>query len=73
MKQISITAYELSREEVQKMEPEQNIIIYDPMFKTVNTDFTGKGCIANHKHVRKDLIYLSLDDKDNIKFKVDDE
>ena len=69
MKQISITAYELSREEVIKMEPEQIILVYDPVLHLVSSDYTGKECIANHKHVRKDLIYLSLSQKEEIKFK----
>ena len=72
MKQISITAYELSREEVQKMEDLQSIIVYDPIFRRYTSDDTGKNCIANHKHARNDLIYISLDDKEHIKFKVDD-
>ena len=69
MKKISIEAYELTREEVQKLEEGQRIIVYDPLFLTYREDISGKKCIANYKHVRKDLIYITLSDIKNMKFK----
>ena len=72
MKELAIKAYELSREEVQNMEDGQQVLVYNPISRNYMVDYTGKKCIACFKHAERSLIYLSLDDKENIKFKVDD-
>lgn len=69
MKELAIKAYELTREEVQNMDDGQQVLVYNPETKYISTDETGEYCIANYKHAKKCLIYISLDEKQNIKFK----
>ena len=62
MKQIEISLWELTKEEVIKLPPNVQFLIYNPIMRTYHLEYPGRKCIANSKHALPPLKYFVFDD-----------
>lgn len=65
MKEISVTLWELTKEEAASRKSGQ-ILVYNPiMGHNRIDDCASKNCIARNKHAIKELKYFSFNEEDN--------
>ena len=64
MKEISLKAWELTKEEAKQKNENDQILIYNPITKKLKLEYGGKNCIVNSKYAYSGLIYLSLTEKE---------
>ena len=64
MKEISLKAWQLTKEEAKQKTENEQILIYNQITKQLKLENGGKKCIANSKYAYSGLIYLSLTEKE---------
>lgn len=61
MKEIAVSLWELTKEEVCELKDNQQVLIYNPITRTYKVEYCDKKCIARNKHVIPDLKYFTFE------------
>lgn len=64
MIELSLKAWQLTKEEAKQKTENDQILIYNPITKQLKLKNGGKKCIAHSKYAYSGLIYLSLTEKE---------
>ncbi len=62
MKEITISLWEMTKEEAQAFPEDKQMLVYNPLMGTYKVEYGGKKCLANHKHVIPQIKYFSFED-----------
>lgn len=61
MKEISISIWELKKEEVKNLPENTQVLVYNPMTGTYLIEYADKKCLANYKYASSYLKYFTFD------------
>lgn len=62
MKEIAVALWELSRDEVKRLDESMQVLVYNKLTQVYFLEYATKKCIANYKYATDNLVYFTFEE-----------